>query len=71
LRGVPATATARPTEAIAFNDMVTNGGQGKPCGGSYGLFIITIALYVRMLATAQTREKSVVVAFVGTGISTK
>jgi hypothetical protein len=48
--------------------MVTNGGQGKPCGGSYGLFVITIAVYVRMLATAQTQEKSVVVAFVGTGI---
>jgi len=33
-------------EAIAFIDMVTNGGQGETVtSGSYGLFLITFAIY--------------------------
>jgi len=56
-------------EAIAFNDMVTNGGKGKPWVAA-----VTVYFYLLlqcMSATEQTRKKSVVLAFVGTGIRTK
>jgi hypothetical protein len=56
-------------ETIAFSDVVTNGGQAKPWVAAVTVCFWLILHY--MAATTQAREKSVVVALVGTRIRTK